>query len=416
MKFTRDLLSSRNQKGIAILMAVFCTVLILYIVNEVTYETNVEYLIHAQSVNRLKAYYAARSGVELSLLRIKVYKKAQKQFGSQLGAQAGILNLIWSFPLGWPPVLPTEASGVEKENVADKVKEAQMDASFNATIFDEGSKIDINDLASPSKEIAEITKKQLLKIFEQKIEAEPEWQRAHPDFRAEELINNIIDWVDADKQSLNNGDERQFYKNIPDDVSTYPPNRAFRTLPELRMVAGMKEEYYDLLEPRVTVFGAKAINPNSASKDVLKSLDSSITDEIVTEVIKRRDDMQAGGFFSNANEFWEFINSKGGRVSAEVQKDTPLIFDAVTNFSIRSVGEYNGAIREINAVVFDISSAAAVVGKKVKAAAAASNPGGAPTPTPTPQPGVGAGPSTGTANSNQTPSKGPPRIVYWYEK
>ncbi|MFN7729442.1 MAG: general secretion pathway protein GspK [Bdellovibrio sp.] len=416
MRFTRDLLSSRNQKGIAIIMAVFCTVLILYIVNEVTYETNVEYMIHAQSVNRLKAYYAARSGVELSLLRIKVYKTVQKQYGAQLGAQAGLLNLIWSFPLGWPPTLPTEASGVEKEGVQDKVKEAQMDANFNATIFDEGSKVDINDLTSPSKALAEITKKQVLKIFETKIELEPEWARTHQDLVPTELVNNIIDWLDADTQSLNNGDERQFYKDVPDTAKTFPPNRAFRTLNELRLVAGMKDEYFDLLAPSITVFGAKAINPNSASKEVLKSLDSSITDKVVAEIITRRDDPSNGGFFSKDQEFWDFVNSKDGRVSPDVQKDTPLIFDAVSNFSIRSVGEYNGAIREINAVVFDIASAADIVGKKLKAEkAAAAGPGANPAPPSTP--GVGSGPSAGAPSAGRnTPSKGPPRIVYWYEK
>lgn len=425
MKFTRDLLSSRNQKGIAIILAVFCTVLIVYLVNEVTYETNVEYLIHAQSVNRLKAYYAARSGVELSLLRIKIYKKVQKQFGKNLGSQAGLLNMIWSFPLSWPPVLPEEVSGVEKEVVQDKVQDSLLDATFTTTILDEGSKIDLNDLASPSKTIREATKNQLLRVFNNKIENDRDWARDHADLQPSVLVNNIIDWVDEDTQSLNSGGERDFYPKLPSTITTpFPPNRGFRTLEELRLVAGMTNDYFELLAPQVTVYGAKAINPNSASRDVIKSLDPSITDEVVTAFLKRREDPSQGGHFKKADEFWDYLNSQGARVPQETQQNVPLTFEAVLNFRIRSVGEYKGSIREIEAVVMDIEASAAVVAEKIKkenqANAGGAGGAGATQPQIDPLTGrpvqqqqqqAGAG-----SNNNQTPSKGPPRVVYWFEK
>ena len=408
MKFTRQILSNKNQKGVAILMAVFCVVMITYIVNEVTYDSNIEYAIHAQAVNRLKAYYAARSGLEMSLLRIKIYKKIQTQFGKQLGGNAGMLNLIWSFPLSWPPVLPEGTSSVEKENIQDKVKEAKMDSGFNATIFDEGSKLDLNDLASPSKVIRDLTKKQLLAIFSQKMELDQNWAREHQDFKYEELVNNIIDWVDADKESLNGGDEHHLYS---DKQENYPPNRAFRSLDELRLVAGMKDDYFNLLEPLVTVYGAKSINPNTAPKEVLQALDKTITDEVIAEVIKRRDNPKEGGFFTSDKDFWNFVNSKGARVPQDVQDQTPISTDSVSNFRIRSIGEFHGAIREIDAIVFDVGGAATAIANKVKKESAGANPN--PNPTPTPAPGTVAG---NAATPNQTPSKGPPRIVYWFEK
>ena len=74
----------RNNRGLAILMAVFAMTLMLFIAVEVSYDTSVEYLMAAQQVNRLKAYYAARAGLEISLLRIQIYKKAIAQFGEQL--------------------------------------------------------------------------------------------------------------------------------------------------------------------------------------------------------------------------------------------------------------------------------------------------------------------------------------------
>ena len=414
MKFTRQILSSKNQKGVAILMAVFCVVMITYIVNEVTYDSNIEYAIHAQAVNRIKAYYAARSGLEMSLLRIKIYKKVQTQFGKQLGGNAGMLNLIWSFPLSWPPVLPENTSSVEKDNIQDKVKEAKMDSGFNATIFDEGSKLDINDLASPSKVIRDLTKKQLNDIFAQKMELDQNWAREHQDFKYNELVNNIIDWLDADKESLNGGDEHHLYS---DKQENYPPNRAFRSLDELRLVAGMKDDYFKLLEPLVTVYGAKAINPNTAPKEVLQALDKTITDEVIAEILKRRDNPKEGGSFTSAKDFWEFTNSKGARVPQETQDQTPISTDAVTNFKIRAIGEFHGAIREIDAIVFDVAGAASAIADKVKkeSSTSGSGSGTATNPTPTPTPAAGT-PAGNSAAANQTPSKGPPRIVYWFEK
>lgn len=409
-KFTKELLSSQNQKGVAIILAIFSTIMILYIVNEVTYDTNVEYLIHAQSVNRLKAYYAARSGVEMSLLRIKVYDKVRKQLGENAkGKMGGMLNLVWSFPLGWPPVPPENTSTVEKDNIQDKVKLSEMDATFTTLIEDEGSKIDINDLASPSKSIRESTRKQILKILENKITTDRDWSEKASDLKTEVLVNNLTDWVDADTTSANGGGEREAYENIPQGMPTYPPNRAFRTLEEIRLVAGMKDLYFDLLAPRLTVFGAKGINVNTATRDVLQSFDSSMTDEIVNAILKRRSTPEEGGQFSDANDFWNFAEGKGARISPEAKTDTPLIFDSVMNFRIRSTGAAGKATREIEAIVYNIDEVANTVNKKIAEENKDQNGGaggpGKPTPTPTP-----------AANNNQNSSKGPPRIVYWLEK
>lgn len=406
MKFTREILSSRNQKGIAILMAVFCVVLVTYIVTEVSYETSIEYAIHAGSVNRLKAYYAARSGVELSLLRIKLYRKIQQQYGKQMGQNAGLLNMIWSFPLSWPPVLPEEASGVDQEMLNDKIKLAKMDATFNATIFDEGSKIDLNDLASPSKTLRKSTEQQLLKVFAVRMETDENFRREHSGFRPEELVNNIIDWVDGDKTSLNGGDERAQYRDLDGEVENFPPNRSFRTLEELRLVAGMTDEFYAMLAPNVTVYGAKAINPNTASREVIKSLDPSITDEVVTEVLQQREKPN-GAFQCANNDFWDFMNGKGARIDPATIEQTPITCDGVINFRIRSIGEYNGAIRQIDAVVFDVESSAKVVADRAKKDA---KPEGEREET------RDDSTTRTTAPTNQTASKGPPRIVYWTER
>lgn len=399
-----------NQKGMALIMAITCVLMISFIAMEVSYDSLVEYNVNVNSLNRLKAYYAARSGVELGLLRIKTFQQAKSQFGKQLGGQTEMLDQIWRFPFAWPVPMPDGLSAVDKDSIKSSLKESFMDASYVVTIEDEGSKLDIGDLVSPSKALQESTRRRLLEIFQGKLKNDEEFQRKYGNYRFEELINAITDWQSKVRTGVAGGDKRQGYSEYPED---YPPNRGFRTIQELRLVPGMNEDFYEILEPSITIYGMKAINPNQASKEVLKSLDSEITDEIAAAIIKRRDNPNEGGPFKNKEDFWGFITGKGVRLGEKTEQ-TPLVFDKVVNFRIKSTGEYAGASREITVIVMDIQNAATAVkgyvDQEKKQAAGAGAAGGQ---------GTGAdGKPAGNQGQGQTPAlpKGPPRIVYWGER
>ncbi|RYZ80812.1 MAG: hypothetical protein EOP06_24670 [Proteobacteria bacterium] len=62
---TRTLLEQvRNEKGMALIIAITVMIMITWIAMEVSYDSLVEYNVNANALNRLKAYYAAKSGVE----------------------------------------------------------------------------------------------------------------------------------------------------------------------------------------------------------------------------------------------------------------------------------------------------------------------------------------------------------------
>jgi general secretion pathway protein K len=393
----------------ALIMAITTVILITYLAMEISYDSLVEYNVNANALNRLKASYAARAGVEISLLRIKTFQQAQSQFGATLGSQAEMLDMIWKFPFAWPVPIPPDMMTPDKEAIKQVVKDSFMDASYTVTIEDEGSKIDLVDLASPSKALAESTKRQILDIFQNKIKADPEFQKQYGSFRFEDLVNAMIDWQSPKRTAAGGGDKRSLYGDYPEG---YPPSRAFRTIQEIRLVPGMNEDFFELLEPNITVYGMKAINPNQASKDVLKTLDPEITDAIADQIIKRRDDSNLGGHFKDKKSFWTFVTEKGARIS-EKAEETPLIFDKVMNFRIRSTGEYAGSTREITVVVMDLQAVANTVKANAdadKKAAAASQPAStAPPATPT------AAEKQGQGQSAPLP-KGAPRIVYWGER
>jgi general secretion pathway protein K len=410
----------KNNKGVALLIAISCVMMIMYFAMEVTYDSQVEYIVNSQGLSRLKAYYAAKSGVQISLLRIKIYQQAQNKFASMLGSNATMLNQIWQFPFAWPFPVPAEVNAVDKDSFKKITKESWMDASYLVTIEDEGSKIDINDLNSPSKTLADLTRTQLLNIFAQKIKEDEEFGRQYASYRFDELINNIADWMSAKSVSLNGGDKRSRYADMNKDSMSdaFPPNRDFRTLAELHMIPGMTDELFDILAPRITIYGMKGINPNIASKEVLKSLDPGMTEEVVKEVMARRDSQDKGGPFKDANDFWTFVQQKGARLEGKTDA-VPLIFDATFNFRIRSTGEFAGATREITAIVMDLDkSAAKIKGYMDKDQTQANgqqpgqqNPAGAQQQTP----GALNGPSGGNNAASALP-KGPPRVVYWNER
>jgi general secretion pathway protein K len=403
MKFTKKLLGSQNQKGVALMIAIFTVVVVLYLAMEILYETNIEYAVNSQAVHKVKAYYAAKSGYELSLLRIKLFAKVSQQVGDKLPAeQRKMLDLVWSFPFAWPPMIPDEALSIDKESVQGKVSEALLEGNYFTSISDEGSKIDVNDLGSPSKALREVTKKLLSQIFENRIQNDEGWSKNQDEQKIKELLNNIEDWVDPDTLSQNRGEESQLYEDLKLDDGKLPPNRAFRTVEEVRMVAGMTDEYWAMLRDRITVYGTHAINPNYASSDVLKSLDPSMTDEIVGKITSRRQDPELGGPFADANDFWGFVNSQqGARITEEVQKQIPLVFGQVYNFKIKSTGEFANVTREIEAVVFDLNTSALAVANKLQQEAA-EKVGQTFTPT--------------DKKNTDTLPKGPPRVVYFIEK
>lgn len=256
--------------------------------------------------------------------------------------------------MAWPPVLPDEISGVDKDMVKDTIKKSLSNFQYLTTIQDEGSKIDINDLASKSQALRDITRTLLLNIFQAQIDAQPEWRDYLENKTPDEIINNIADWMTEGDQSLNGGTKSSQYQNFPkEDNEKLPPGRPFRTLEELHMVAGMNDAIYNLLASRITVYGIKGINVNHASKEVLMSLDPSITKEIAAEIIKRREDQNLGGPYKDEQDFTNYVSTLGARISATGDKKIPLLFDAVYNFRIRSTGTYGRSTSDIIAVVYD---------------------------------------------------------------
>ncbi len=389
----------KNNRGMAMIMAVSTMALIIYLAVEIMYDTTVEYNVNAQELNRLKSYYAARGAVEIGLLRIKIYQSVKNKLGDQLQGSpyAPYIDQIWSFPIQWP--LPTELlNAVDKDTSEEKKKESLVDAQYTLDIADEGSKIDINDLVSPSETLRKNAERMLLSIFEERIKTDDQFRKEYGQFHFEDLIEAMRDFMSSTWNGKN-GDKRSQYSEF--QSQELPPNRGFRTVGELHLIPLMDDNLFEMLEPRITIYGLKGVNPNTASSESLQSLDPGLTKEVAQSVLQERQKNP----FTTADSFFAFASEKSGqKLKARKSDEWPITFDSMTSFRVTAHGVYQNTSREITAIVMDISQTSA----RIKTFVDKDKP---KDPLP-------AGGSPKTAPPKKPPerlSKGPPRVVYWSE-
>ena len=387
------------------MMALFSVMMLLVIATEIMYQTTVEAKVSSQSVNQVKAYYAAKAGVELGLFRIFIYRKVIEAVGDQLQDKS-MLDVIWTFPFAWPPEAAEAMGMATKDQLEKSVKTSLMKSSYSLTIESEGSKIDVNDLASESEVVAKAARDQLLQIYNSEFENNEAFADRNRNTNFEKILDAMKDWIDEDKVGTS-GDERAPYADLQNE--DIPPNQPFKTVGELHMVNGMTDEIFNLLAPRITVFGTKGINVNHASKEVLMSLDSTITDERADKIVAARNDPKRGPF-QNLEDFVGFIRGLGVDTTRITENDKdakiPLIFDAEFNFRVRAIGKSGPVIKEITAITFDVDAVKGRLSEFLK-----------PSPTPTPEtpPATTAPTPTPSPTPKKTIPNQRPNVVYWGE-
>lgn len=387
-KKTQNMLSS--PMGSALLIALFSVSFMIIIATELMYETSVEFVMSTKAVDEVKAYYAARAGVEISLLRIQIFKKVKSTIGDALPDKT-LLDQIWQFPFAWPPIPPKEASGSTKDDIQKISKKSGMQAKYLVTISSEGSKIDLNDLVSTSKVIAKSTHDQVVQMFQSRVQYDEAFAAEYRGYDFNKLVNNITDWMSSEPQSLNGGDKKNSYQDFKSEF--VPPSQPFKTLQELHMVAGMTDSLYEVLAPSVTIFGAKAVNINQATKEILMSLSSQITEDRAKEILKARSNPNRGPF-RDMKDFLGFLASLGisGNpfLDAQTQQEIPLSFSSESNFRIKSTGISGKLQKNIETVVYDFDQVKANLKTAVLAEKQAQQT----------QQGQGAGQTTGQAGSS----------------
>ncbi len=300
-------------------------------------------------------------------------------------------------------------------------KESIMDGSYAATIVPEGGRIDINDLGSDVKNFKKAMKAQVLKIFMTELEHNEEFGDKYRGYRFEEVVDNIADYIDEDSEAEAGGDEGAPYRDHEDRDYPMPPNRPLRTVDELMQVGGMKDDFYKLLVPRITIYGTKGVNINYAEKDVLMALDVTVSEEAAAKIIERRNDQKLGGFFTDEAAFFSFAQTLGVNTRSIQELKLPLLFDTEFNFRVTSTGIASNVRREITAITFDFANVGERYAEMLKKQDDEANNQNQQNQQNNSNNNSGNSNNTNNGNTDQsnkkTPksTKGRPAVVYWEE-
>ncbi|MGK5084637.1 hypothetical protein WDW37_15180 [Bdellovibrionota bacterium FG-1] len=143
------------EGGIALFMVMAAVSVLSILVTEFTYVAQVNQKMAFDGVDQLKAHYLAKTGLKISLLRLKAFQNIT-QYANGLAKAAGastslvpkaILDQIWSFPFFYP--FPTNIPGMstgDKERIEAFQKASGLDGRFSSVIESESSKYNLNML------------------------------------------------------------------------------------------------------------------------------------------------------------------------------------------------------------------------------------------------------------------------------
>jgi general secretion pathway protein K len=299
----------KGEKGVALVLALAVIALLVSLVVDFAYTMMVDLTLAANLRDGQKAFYDARSGVELAK---HLLQEDNRDYDS--------LDEDWALLADHPGFLSQDDEG-----------------KFKVTIEDEAGKFPINKLITGDKEksVDPVRLDQLKRLFDV-LELDPE------------LIDPIIDWLDPDNNPQPFGAEDAYYQTLP---SPYPcKNGPLDSLDELLLVKGMtKEILYGTAEKKglihfLTLYSDGKININTASAEVLQSLSDKIDNVTAQALVDYRE----------KNPFQEIkyddIKSLPG-MTLDIFNDLKDQCDVKTSvFSLRAEGQ----VRDIKKVIYAV--------------------------------------------------------------
>lgn len=381
--------SKKNESGIALFMVISAMTVLSVLVTEFTYVAQVNATMAFDSTDQIKAHYLAKTGLKISLLRLKAYKeiRALGQGGGGFKVPRQILEQVWAFPFIFP--IPKELPGISpiaRDQIDKFQTESGLSGRFTATIESASNKVNLNSMlqaygtAKPSptpkpgggdsggtptptpsptprdnsgdttqkgfdpEAAREAVKASIVEILRDKFEKDQDFAAEYRDLNVEEFFDNLVSWLDWQYQpKFNTGRQKIPFKRAP-----------FYSINELRMVYPMDDALFDLLSPNFTTFLTSGINVNTIAGPMLRALLPGITDEEMTEFFKYRDDPEEDHKFNKPDDFFKHIEQnvqayRDSKTIEELKKrleshGQSVIVDEET-FKITVVAEVNKATR-----------------------------------------------------------------------
>lgn len=342
MQWQRKITQRRDsEKGMALLTVLVALMLLFLMTYELQYSASIERKLAYNDLNHLQAYYLAKSGANMGLIRLALYAKALKdptvksllsaanptppgQSSSQSSNNNNqYLDVIWQLPV--PPFPLDEASraviGSQDKSATDKEMEETRVSIGQTThvITSESAKINLNffnfkkvdptkplqcEPSSTPTTLVDYNCKLLRNLIEGFIKESPNANEEYGNLKPLDVIFNIIDWTLTGEESFMGGAKDSWYQQQK------PPYKAkrgpFFTIDELRMVKDIDGHLFQKLKPHITVYSQEGqINLNEASNTMLRALYPDFTDDDLKKIAEQKAEIQQ---WTSTQQFIDFVS------------------------------------------------------------------------------------------------------------
>jgi general secretion pathway protein K len=297
----------KHDRGIALLATLLAVSLMTLLVVEFSTSAVLGYRAAANQADELRAYYLARSGIQIGVAILGqdslTKSRARYQYAS--------LDQVWA-----QPVAPIPVEG----------------GTVSISIVDEERKLDINKLfdqqrREPDEQYAAIVTRLLSNIG-----------------LSPALVPILIDWLDPDSIESDGGAEADYYVRL---IPPYEPrNGQIPTIGDLRMLKGMDDLTFLRLSRYVTTvqvgMGPCCINANTASPELLAALLPELESD--SDLVKQIVDVRSIRPFSQVTDM---LNLPG--ISAQAEHLKRFVSVDSNYFLITAQGDFAGARKRIYA-------------------------------------------------------------------
>jgi len=246
----------RGNRGIALLLVLVIVALLTSVLTDLAFSTMVDMRLTETFRDSTKAYYLAKGGINAGRMIIQEDRNRYDSLDERWSK--GVIN----YPVG--------------------------EGSVTIQITDQDGKLAINGLVTRNNPQSIMIDRfyRLLVALELDQQVDPA-----------ELTAALVDWLDVDDEPY--AEIHTDGQNLPvagaEDVYYQSQQQPYRckngplgTLQELSLVKGFTPEIVKLLSPHLAVNGAVAANVNTASAEVLMSLDLQISRETAQTIIDYR--------------------------------------------------------------------------------------------------------------------------------
>lgn len=324
----------KNEKGVAMMMALVTFLVLSILIGELAYETGVYNGVVWRQVDQLRARLLARSALRLALLQVKTAQKA-KEKAKSLNLPESIADQIWQTPLILPPPAPP-GLGVEETKALEEFQSSLgLDGTLSVSISGENGKLNLNQLVwvkpvqkgeqigGPQQPVTEEKQKELqnavkqnyakiiFEMLQAKIQTDDTFRDKYGSLTGETLVGNLLAWMDPNQTLDGDNREKTDYYSRFEPTPYALKDAPLFTESELYMIKGFDDGLANFFQENFTTQITGGLNVNEASANLLQAVIPELGENEIDQILKRRSDEKLGGKFKDGADFWNFLNTLG---------------------------------------------------------------------------------------------------------